>query len=210
MGFLDNLLNKEARKILTSVVDSVVDNVTDSIKDSLGASGASGSTSSASTASAGAVGSTVSSGSTQSNASSGNARSAKQTKSSVSIGRRNASGLEGDTGDDEYCHYDISVIRSRIEKVAAQDWPSYELRRDIPAAEVGGGEKDQGFDYGLYLNGQPKLMIMILDQYQHRNKCVQRSHKACKDRGIGSFHLLVHLPNRKTYIAERMKECMPN
>ena len=86
----------------------------------------------------------------------------------------------------------------------------YFVLRDIPAAEVGGGEKDQGFDYGLYLDGQPKLMIMILDQYQHRNKCVQRSHKACKDRGIGSFHLLVHLPNRKTYIAERMKECMPN
>lgn len=197
MGFLDNLLNKEARKIISSVVDSVVDNVTDSIKDNLGASGATGTSAAGTTA-------------TSASASAGVKHTAAASATKASAGRRKASGLEGETGDDEDCCYDVSLIRSRIEKAAAEDWPSYELRKNIPAAEVGGGAKDQGFDYGLYLDGQPKLMIMILDQYQYRNKCVQRAHKACKDRGIGSFHLLEHLPNRKTYIAERMKECMPN
>lgn len=28
--------------------------------------------------------------------------------------------------------------------------------------------------------------------------------------GVGSFHLLMHLPNRKTYIAERFKAVMPS
>lgn len=207
MGFLDNLLNKEARKIISSVVDSVVDNVTDSIKENLGASGTATGTSAAGTTSG-----STSNSAARASASAGvkHTASAGTAKDSASAGRRKASGLEGETGDDEDCCYDVSLIRSRIEKAAAEDWPSYELRKNIPAAEVGGGTKDQGFDYGLYLDGQPKLMIMILDQYQYRNKCVQRAHKACKDRGIGSFHLLEHLPNRKTYIAERMKECMPN
>ena len=211
MGFLDNLLNKEARKILTSVVDSVVDNVTDSIKDNLGASGTTNGTSSTKAA-AGASASASRTGTAQAGSvkQASTASAASSAKKSSQWSKRRASGLEGSTGDDEDCGYEYSLIRSRVEKVAAEDWPSYELRKNIPASEVGGGEKDQGFDYGLYLDGQPKLMIMLLDQYQYRNKCVQRAHQACKARGIGSFHLLNHLPNRKTYIAERMKECMPS
>ncbi len=36
MGFLDNLLKKEARKIISGVMDSVVDNVVDSAREALG------------------------------------------------------------------------------------------------------------------------------------------------------------------------------
>ncbi len=35
MGFLDNLLKREARKIVSGVLDEVVDTVTDNIKDSI-------------------------------------------------------------------------------------------------------------------------------------------------------------------------------
>lgn len=118
-------------------------------------------------------------------------------------------GREGTTGDDADCCYDKEIVRERIEKIAAEDWPGYELRRDISAEEFGADTGARSFEYGLYLDGQPKVMIMILNQYQHRNQSVQCAHKACKDRGIGSFHLLLHLPNRRTYIAERIKSVMP-
>ena len=133
------------------------------------------------------------------------------TSSSVGSVAYNKNGTlrENETGDDEHCYSNVKTIRRRIEMVAAEEWPSYELRRDIPATEFGAGENDHGFDYGLYLDGQPKLMIMILDQYQYRNQSVHNAHAACKSRGVGSFHLLNHLPNRKTYIAERMKALMP-
>lgn len=39
MGFLDNLLKKEARKIISGVVDSVVDNVIDGAKEAMNQSG---------------------------------------------------------------------------------------------------------------------------------------------------------------------------
>ncbi|MBQ2934673.1 MAG: hypothetical protein IJD96_00385 [Lachnospiraceae bacterium] len=42
MGFLDNLLKKEARKIISGVVDSVVDNVLDGAKEAVNQSGISG------------------------------------------------------------------------------------------------------------------------------------------------------------------------
>ena len=210
MGFLNNLLGKEARKIINGVVDSVVDNVTDSIKESLGTVEAQSSNSSGTAASASGTAQTSAAASGDAKGSAYNGTVSSSRTQQAAYKKRKASGQEGIAGDDADCEFDFSVIRSRIEAIVAEDWPSYELRRDIPAAEVGGGTKDQGFDYGLYLNGQPKLMIMLLNQYQHHNKCVQNSHRACRERGIGSFHLMNHLPNRKTYIAERMKECMPN
>ncbi len=117
---------------------------------------------------------------------------------------------ENDTGDDEDCCYDKDIVCRRIEMIAKEDWPGYELRRNIPAADLGADGKAHGFDYGLYLNGQPKVMIMILNQHQYRNQNVIRAHSACKEKGVGSFHLLLHLPNRKTYIAERIKAVMPS
>ncbi len=182
MGFLDNLLKKETRKIIAGVVDSVVDNVMDDVKGSI--HGGNESTHSGNV-------------STHSN------NESTVTRSTDSRHR------ESETGDDADCCFDESTIRRRIEMAAAEDWPGYELRRDIPASEFGGDVRDHGFDYGLYLDGRPMVMIMILEHYQYRNRSVQNAHAACRKQGIGSFHLLNHLPNRKTYIAERIKAVMP-
>lgn len=135
----------------------------------------------------------------------GNDISAKPNNSAMAKGRR-----ENETGDDADCCCDENVVRRRIEMIAAENWPGYELRRDIPATEFGADGQAHGFDYGLYLNGQPKVMVMLLNQYQYRSRHVQRAHAACKSQGVGSFHLLMHLPNRKTYIAERFKAVMPS
>lgn len=174
MGFLDNLLKKETRKIISSVVDSVVDGVK---------------------------------GAVQGNNADTTPCSAPTASVEVAAGKKNR---ENETGDDANCCSDINVVRQRIEMVAAENYPGYELRRDIPATELGADKKDRSFDYGLYLDGQPKVMIMVLKQYQYRNECVERSHYACKRQGVGSFHLLLHLPNRKTYIAKRLSAVMPS
>lgn len=186
MGFLDNLLKKETRKIISGVVDSVVDNVMNDVKGSL----QNGSQNGSQAVSAKVV--------------SPNKVSINTTASSRAVKPR-----ENETGDDADCDYNIETIRHRIELVVAQDWPGYELRRNISAETFGGSKYDHAFDYGLYLDGQPKLMIMILEQYQHRNKSVQNAHAACERQGVASFHLLRHLPNRKTYIEEKMKALMP-
>lgn len=181
MGFLDNLLKRETRKIISGAVDSVVDNVMDNIKGAIR----------------------------------GNSSSAEEDSSpNVSVKASSPAvldqGREKETGDDADCCHDKSTVSRRIEMIAAQDWPDYELRRNIPATELGADAQARSFDYGLYLNGQPKVMIMLLEQYQYRSQYVQRAHAACRNQGVGSFHLLMHLPNRKTYIAERFKAVMPS
>lgn len=177
MGFLDNLLKKEVRKIISGAVDNVMENVKGAIK-----------------------------GNDPSSAANSSPNVSVKTNGRTIIEK----GRENETGDDADCCFDENVVRRRIEMIAAQDWPGYELRRNIPATEFGADEQAHGFDYGLYLNGQPKVMVMLLNQYQYRSSYVQRAHAACKNKGVGSFHLLMHLPNRKTYIAERIKAVMPS
>lgn len=181
MGFLDNLLKKETRKIISGVVDSVVDNVMDNVK-----------------------------GAIKGNDSSAGTKSSPNVSIKINGRTMVEKNRENETGDDADCCFDENVVRQRIEMIAAEDWPSYELRRDVPATEFGADERAHGFDYGLYLNGQPKVMIMLLDHYQYRSQYVRCAHAACKSQGVGSFHLLMHLPNRKTYIAEQFRAVMPS
>lgn len=181
MGFLDNLLKKETRKIISGVVDSVVDNVVGNVKSAI-----------------------------RGDDSSAEAKSSPNVSVKINDHTIIAKNRENETGDDADCCFDEDVVRRRIEMVAAEEWPGYELRRNIPATELGADEKAHGFDYGLYLNGQPKVMIMLLDHYQYRSQYVQRAHTACKNQGVGSFNLLMHLPNRKTYIAKRVQAVMPS
>lgn len=173
MGFLDNLLKRETRKIISGVVDSVVDNVMDDVKGSIRDNG-----------------------------------KTSVTDRTAAYNAKDKSRKKEIDDEDDY-GTDINVIHRRIEKIAAEDWPGYELRRDISASEFGASGRDHGFDYGLYLDGRPMVMIMILDHYQYRNQSVQNAHAACRRQGVGSFHLLNHLPNRKSYIAERVKAAMP-
>lgn len=181
MGFLDNLLKREVRKIISGAVDSAVDNVVDNVKGAIRRNDPSSGTDSSSNASAKINGQTIT-----------------------------GKNRENETGDDADCCFDENVVRKRIEMIAAEDWPGYELRRNVPATEFGADGQAHSFDYGLYLNGQPKVMVMLLKQYQYRSGYVLRAHAACKAQGVGSFHLLMHLPNRKTYIAERFKAVMPS
>lgn len=161
MGFLDSLLKKETRKIISSVVDNVVDSVTDSIRNTQSSNGAAGTN-------------TVS---------------------------------RAVDADEEDCGGERAVIRARVEKVFSEEWGGYEVRRDIPAAEMGAPEGSRTYSYGLYLQGQPKAMVMVLDGgADYRRKDVVLSHQACGQKGVFCMNLLRHMPNRRSYISQRLKD----
>lgn len=109
--------------------------------------------------------------------------------------------------DEEDCCYEISVVRRRVEAVFAQEWSGYEVRRDIAAEEMGAPEGSYAYSYGLYLQGQPKAMVMILEGgAEYRRKGVVCAHKACEEKGVFCMNLLLHMPNRRSYISKRLKD----
>lgn len=108
--------------------------------------------------------------------------------------------------DEISCEYEESVVRARIEKVAAEEWAGYELRKNISAAEMGAEAGAKDYTYGLYLNGVPMAMILVLDKSGYRRKCVRLAHQACRDRGVFCMNLMLHLPNRRSYISETLRK----
>lgn len=112
--------------------------------------------------------------------------------------------------DEEDCGYNVSVVRARVEKVFAEEWSGYEVRRNVWAYEMGAEEGSHDYSYGLYLNGQPKAMIMVLDSADdYRRRSVKLAHKACELKGVFCMNLLPHMPNRRSYISKRLKDNVP-
>lgn len=112
--------------------------------------------------------------------------------------------------DEEDCCYDEAVIRARVEKVFSEEWSGYEVRRNVWAYEMGAEEGSHDYSYGLYLNGQPKAMVMVLKSSDdYRKKSVKLAHKACEEKGVFCMNLMPHLPNRRSYISKRLKDNVP-
>lgn len=179
MGFLDNLLKKETRKIISGVVDSVFDNVADNISESIRSGNSSESRGGVNTGTS---------------------------KTGNSDSRCN----EGAIGDDDDCCYNEKIVCSRIESVAAEDWGSLELRKNVSCSILNAEAGSIDYTYGLFRDGAPVAMINVLpgvDDY--RRKSVLLSAKACRENGVGYVHFMLKLPNRKTYIAQKLKEIIP-
>lgn len=108
--------------------------------------------------------------------------------------------------DEEPCYGDYDTVCKRVEKVVATEWIGYELREKIPAKELGAGFGARPYTYGLYLNGVPKAMILIMDgRSSYMRKDTRRSHEACKENNVFCMNLMLHLPNRYSYIAGMLR-----
>lgn len=183
MGFLDNLLKKETRKIISNVVDNVVDKVVDNINDSMNSDKPSGNEISQ-----------------QNNNSYSSSVSTAQTTSYTSA-------ASTEDPDEEHCGYELSVVCERVEKIAAEEWSGYELRKNIPASEMGASADARDYSYGLYLNGTPVAMIMIIPIASHyHKKDVLLAHEACERQNVFCMNLLLHLPNRRSYISKQLRD----
>ena len=98
-------------------------------------------------------------------------------------------------------------LRERLEEVLNREWYGYELRREIAARELGAQPGARAYSYGLYQNGEPKAMIMILNNRNHYcRKDVVLAREACEEKGIPYMNFMSHLPNRTEYISQRLRD----
>ena len=97
------------------------------------------------------------------------------------------------------------LLRKRLEEVFAQDFPEYEVRTNLDAG-VAGARK---YSYGLYYNGTPRMMIMIIDDRNHANlKEVRLAREASANYGVPYLDFYTHLPNEVEYVRNRIRENM--
>lgn len=100
-----------------------------------------------------------------------------------------------------------ATLRANLESVLSSEWSGFEVRREIPACELGAPEKARAYSYGLYENGQPKAMFLVVtDKNHHLNSAARLAQTACKANGIPCMNFFSHLPNTTEYISQRLKE----
>lgn len=112
--------------------------------------------------------------------------------------------------DEDNCNNNAAVVKQRIHKVLTEEFGNCELREQISAEEIGAGYLAWRYTYGVYRDGYAIAMINVLDNRNaYRKKAVVESKNACQNQGIGYVHFLLHLPNRSSYISQRLREIIP-
>ncbi|MDO4303102.1 MAG: hypothetical protein Q4D94_04250 [Bacillota bacterium] len=114
------------------------------------------------------------------------------------------------SSDEEDCCYSASVVGKRIKKIIAENFSDCELRENIASREIGADDLSWKYTYGVYRNGTAIAMINLLDNpNDYKRKNVLQSKAACREKEIGYVHFLLHLPNRSSYISEKLTEIIP-
>lgn len=156
MGFLGDLLKKEAKKVVSNAIDNVTGSFTGSSSE-------------------------------------------KNDYSSAGADKTHAKRNEEGGGE--------AGFRDRFEEIIAEEWPGYELVQNVSAYDFGAEDGARDYSYGLYYNGEPKAMIMIIrGSNEYRKSEVVKAMNACERQGIVYLNFMVYFPNRRDYISNRLKE----
>lgn len=108
---------------------------------------------------------------------------------------------------DEYCRGE-SDLRGRIESIVAEEWPGYELRKNVSSREMlAQAGASEFYSYGIYHDGVPVAMIMLLrDNNAYRRKEIQLAQQACQEQQIPYMNFMIYMANYRSYISERLKK----
>lgn len=177
MGFLDNLLRREVRKVISNAVDTVVD---DTLKNAFGKDGGN-------------------SGTGNGAASVGNSAAHYDT-ANVRKENRKATGSDGNSGE-SLLGKRIEEIAAREwpEYELRKQIPSSQVEAPEGAEPF--------FEYGFYRDGKLVAVIKFLgDNNAYCRKSVRLARQACKEHQVAYLHFMSYMMNRPDYIAERLRK----
>ena len=106
------------------------------------------------------------------------------------------------------CYGTKAVVEQRIRNVVSEEWGDrIEIRKNIKASEMCAQAGALDYTYGLYYNGAPVAMIVLLSPpNDYWNKRTRLAREACEYNRVGYVHFIMRLPNRTSYIREQLKK----
>jgi hypothetical protein len=90
--------------------------------------------------------------------------------------------------------------------VLQQEFPGYEIRQDVPVAELGGTGKP--YDFGIYLAGQPRAVVMLTEHNRDNNAAYRNAKAAAAARGVPFLNFYLHMPNERDYVVNRVRSAL--
>lgn len=185
MGFLESIVKRQVRRIVNKAVDEVVDNTVGAvIRDSFGQNGREG---------------------TQNYNQNYRDEKPNYTQSNRERTQYYEDNSTSSAAKRQFIKSGERKLRERLMGVFVQDYPDYEVRSNLDAG-VHGARK---YSYGLYYNGIPRMMIMILDNSNEgRLKEVRLAREASASYGVPYLDFYAHLPNEMEYVRNRIRANM--
>ena len=99
---------------------------------------------------------------------------------------------------------DGKPVDEKIREVMASEFSAYEVREDVSPHTIGGTGRFMNYSFGMYLDGQPKLFIMLVG----KTTCAHREYRWSKEQaqaaGVEMINFVWHYPNEMDYIVNRL------
>lgn len=98
------------------------------------------------------------------------------------------------------------TVQSKIRNLMMAEFPEYELRENVSPTTIGGTGRFMNYTFGVYLNGQPKLFMMVIG----KTTCSHREYRWSKEQaqaaGVPMINWVEHYPNKIDYMVNRLHQ----
>ena len=180
MGLLESILKRQVRRIVNNALDEVVDNTIGvAIRDTFGQNGREGTQN------------------YNNNYNNNYSNESYKPYNETQTYRTTKTVVNRASGE--------KVLRQRLEEVFRTDYPDYEVRKNLDSGVYGANK----YSYGLYYNGMPRMMIMVISDGSHNiTRGIRRAKEASASYGVPYLNFFAHLPNETDYVRNRIRANM--
>ncbi len=111
------------------------------------------------------------------------------------------------SGSSSHSRKESDSIHKKLDIIFSEEFAEYDIRCDVSAQEFFAEDGAQTYTYGMYLNGQPKAMIMILDGHnEYRKASILKAQNACIRNGIPYMNFMSYMSNHYDYVSKRLHD----
>ncbi|MBR4677284.1 MAG: hypothetical protein IKO99_04710 [Bacteroidales bacterium] len=101
---------------------------------------------------------------------------------------------------------DTRYVGDKIKEVLKENFSQYDVAENVSPVTFGGSGKFLNYTFGIYSNGEPKLLIMIVNRNTCRYRTYRWSKEVAEKNSVPLINFIEHFPNEVPYIRERLSQ----
>ena len=99
---------------------------------------------------------------------------------------------------------DERSCREKLLSVIGSDHPSYTVKEQMPATDIGGDPGAMPYSIAVMKGGEPVLLIMIIGKSTCSTRRYKWARECAEAKGIAFINFIEHYPNETDYIKNRL------
>ncbi len=118
--------------------------------------------------------------------------------------------MTAQTSYQPYTSNSLSVgnVEENFYALLCSEFSGYTINRHVPSQPFGASQYAGDFTFGLYLDGVPKLFIMLVPKNKYQNRPYAHAKDASLNNGIPFQFYFLHFENNRDYVINRIKSVL--